>query len=72
MIRTQRMKILKHLRTHKTGITQAQAYEKYGILRLSGRIFELRDEGYNISTTIIAVKNRDGDTCHVAQYRLEQ
>lgn len=68
---TQNQMILRHLKTHKRGITQAEAYEKYGILRLSGRIFNLREDGYEIKTDIIPVKNRRGDTCYVASYTLE-
>ena len=71
-MKSQNEKILKYLKTHKRGITQAQAYELFGCLRLSGRIFDLRYMGYSITTNMIAVKNRYGATCYVAQYRLEQ
>lgn len=67
---TQCDKILKHMKTHKRGITPAQAYERYGCMRLSGRIFDLRHMGYAIKTDIIAVRNRDGETSYVAQYTL--
>ena len=69
--RTQCEQILRDL---KRGwkITQSKAYERYGCLRLSGRIFDLRELGYDIKTDMIAVKNRNGDTCYVAQYRLEK
>lgn len=69
---TQNDKIIRYLKTHKKGITQAQAYEKFGCLRLSGRIFELKEMGYDIKTDIIAARNRDGETCHVAQYTLAE
>jgi len=61
------------LRDLKRGrkITQAYAYEKYGCMRLSARIFDLREEGNDIKMTMIPVKNRYGDTCMVAQYRME-
>ena len=62
--------ILKYMQTHKTGITPIQALEKFGCLRLSGRIYDLRDQGYEIATNIIDVKNRFNDVAHVAQYRL--
>ena len=61
--------ILEYLQKHR-GITQAQAIEKFGCYRLSGRIYDLRSEGYNIITHMKEVKNRFGDTCHVAEYRL--
>lgn len=68
---TQNQKVLKYLQTHKRGLTQRQADDLFGIERLGGRIWDLRHEGYSIKTTMIAVKNRFGDTCHVARYTLE-
>ena len=62
--------ILKYLQTHKTGITPLQALDKFGCQRLSGRIYDLRDEGHNILTNMIEVKDRFGNAKRVAQYRL--
>ena len=62
--------ILKYLQTHKTGITPLQALQKFGCLRLSGRIYDLRDQGYDILTNMVEVKTADGDVARVAQYRL--
>lgn len=39
--------ILNHLRSGKT-LTPLESLELYGCFRLSGRIMELRQEGYNI------------------------
>lgn len=64
--------ILKYLKTHKRGITPQIAYEKFGCLRLSGRIYDLKQLGYPISSTIVDVKNRVGETCHVSLYRLQE
>lgn len=69
---TQKQRVLSDLRRYKGGITQKKAYEKYGILRLAPIIFTLREEGHDIKTDMIAVKNRYGDTCHVANYKLER
>lgn len=69
-MRTQNEMILKHLQTHKRGITPMQALEKFGCMRLASRISDLRHMGYVISREMIAVKNRDGKTCHVANYKL--
>jgi len=41
-------------------------------MRLSGRIFDLRNDGYKIKTDVIPVKNRRGETCYVASYTLEK
>ena len=62
--------ILKHLQTHKRGLTAMQALDKFGCMRLASRISDLRRMGYIISREMIAVKNRDGETCHVANYKL--
>lgn len=67
---SQKEQILKYLLTHKRGITPMKAIERFGILRLSGRIYELKEDGYDIVTDIVEVKNRDGDICRVAEYRL--
>lgn len=67
---TQCEMILKYMRTHKRGITPQVAYEKFGCLRLSGRIWDLKHEGHKISSNIIEVKNRYGETCRVSSYKL--
>ena len=51
-------------------ITTLSAYEELGCTRLSARIKDLRDDGHNIVTNMITVKNRFGDDCRVAEYRL--
>lgn len=68
--KSQNEMILKYLQTHKRGITAAQAYEKFGCLRLSARIRDLKDQGVKISSTLVEVKNRVGDPVHVSLYRL--
>lgn len=67
---TQCEKILKFMETHKLGITPLQAMDKFGCMRLSGRIHDLREMGYDINSEIVEVKNRYGDTCRVARYTL--
>ena len=67
---TQNEMILKHLKNHKKGLTAMQALNKFGCMRLASRISDLRHMGYDISREMIAVKNRDGETCHVANYKL--
>ena len=69
---THKQLIIRDLKTHKRGLTQKIAYEKYGIGRLSGRIFDLREDGYPIKTEMIAVRDRRGETCYVASYTLEK
>ena len=69
-MKSQNELILKFLQTHKTGITPLQALEKFGSLRLSSRIYDLREAGYKIMTNRIDVKDRNGEIKSVAQYRL--
>lgn len=66
---TQKEMVLRHLENIGS-ITSKEAFEKYGITRLSSIIFNLRERGYNITTEIIAVPNRYGDKCYVAEYTL--
>ena len=63
-------KILKFMETHKNGITPLQAMDKFGCMRLSGRIHDLRERGYDISSEIVVVKNRYGEKCRVSRYKL--
>ena len=70
MKETQSQQILKYIKNHGS-ITPLEALQHIGCLRLSGRIFDLRREGYNIRTDIEKVKTRDGHA-FVAVYRLEE
>ena len=63
------MAILKHLRTHRW-LTSKDAFELYGITRLSARIKELRDKGYNIETVMVETTTRFGESCRYARYIL--
>ena len=70
MALTQNDMILKHLRTHKRGITQADAVERFGCYRLSARISDLRKMGYDITTENETKKNRYGVPVTYARYKL--
>lgn len=69
-IKSQKEQVLKHLQNHKNGITSMTAFERYGITRLSGRIHELRRDGYLIITDNVTTKNKFGHTTTYARYRL--
>jgi hypothetical protein len=51
-------------------ITSAQAFEKYGITRLSSVIHELRAKGYPIETDMVEDVNRFGNVVRFGVYRL--
>lgn len=40
-------------------ITNRQAYEKFGIIRLSAIIYDLRQGGYDIKTVILDNENQE-------------
>lgn len=67
---TQCERILRHLEDYGQ-ITTMDAFIDYGITRLSGRIFELRKKGYDISSTTTTGKNKYGELVWFSTYRLE-
>lgn len=68
---TQYDRVLQHLQTHPKGLSQMQAVKLYGLYRLSAVIYNLRNDGYNISTTYKTSKNRYGNIVTYAIYKLE-
>lgn len=52
-------------------ITQLQALQDLGVMRLASRISDLRRQGYNITSESIAVKNRYKEKCYIKRYKLE-
>ena len=67
---TQCEMILKYMQTHKRGITPIIAMNKFGCMRLASRIHDLRERGYKIMANTIEVRNRNGEKCHVCEYKL--
>ena len=67
---SQKQTILEHLKQHGS-ITDLEAYRKYAIRRLGARIYDLRDEGYKITSKDTVKKNRFGKTTRFATYVLE-
>ena len=67
---TQSNIVLEHLKKHGS-ITSWQAIQKYGITRLSARIFELRKQGFKIANENISKINRYGVPVTFVKYVLE-
>lgn len=67
-MKKQTERILQHMLDHG-GITTLEAYNLYGVTRLSARIKELK-EMHHITSERISVKNRYGNKCHVSRYSL--
>ena len=51
-------------------ITQYEALQDLGVMRLASRISDLRRLGYPITSTVEEVKNRFGEKCHIKRYRM--
>jgi hypothetical protein len=47
-----------------------EAWSELGIYRLAARVNDLRARGHNIERTMIETKNRWGEVCRCAEYRL--
>ena len=67
---TQCERILRHLEDHGS-LTQAEAMQEYGIMRLSARIWDLRHRGHEIRQEMVRDKNRYGEPVSFARYTLE-
>lgn len=66
---TQCERILDYLKEHGS-ITQIEALNDLGVMRLASRVNELRKRGFEIDGEIIEVKNRYGETCSVKRYTM--
>ena len=68
---TQCDKVLEYMKTFGS-ITQLQALQDIGCMRLASRISDLRYQGYAIGRRIKTSKNRYGDSVSFAEYYLEE
>ena len=68
---TQCEKVLAYMRTFGS-ITQLQALQDIGCMRLASRISDLRAQGVAIGRRIKTSKNRYGDNVSFAEYYLEE
>jgi len=51
-------------------ITSLQAFNDLGVTRLSGRIYDLREQGYHIRAEMKTVPRRNGEMASVKEYSL--
>lgn len=65
---TQVKKIIRFMKKHGS-ITTMQAFG-IGVTRLASRIFDIRRMGIEIESEMVSVKNREGETCRVARYKI--
>ena len=65
---TQAQRVLDYMREYG-GITQLDALQELGVMRLASRVSELKKRGYNIVGERVEVKNRYGESCYIKKYR---
>ena len=51
-------------------ITQMDALQDLGVMRLASRISDLKKQGYPITSKMETVKNRYGENCYIKRYSL--
>jgi hypothetical protein len=66
---TQKDRIIRHLK-EKESITSLEAMQEYGIMRLTSRVCELKDQGYKIRSEFISSKNRYNEPVSFSKYTL--
>ena len=66
---TQKQRIIRHL-NDKGSITALEAMKEYGIMRLTSRVSELKDEGYKIRSEFVSSMNRYNEPVSFSKYSL--
>lgn len=66
---TQAQRVLEYIEKFGS-ITQHEAMIDLGIARLASRIWDLREDGYNITGEMVTVKNRLGENCRIKRYSM--
>jgi len=69
MKETQNERVIKYIETFGS-ITQFEALQDLGVMRLASRISDLTRQGYNFTKKTETVKNRYGENCRVKRYSL--
>lgn len=70
MSRTQRQNDELLAALARKSMTAIEIWQELGIARASARVYDLRQEGHDIRSQDITVRNRHGDACRVALYSL--
>ena len=67
---TQSERVLEYIESFGS-ITQLEALQDLGVMRLASRISDLKKLGYPITSNVEAVKNRYGENCYIKRYSLQ-
>ena len=66
---TQSERVLSYIEEYGS-ISQLEALNELGVMRLASRISDLRKHGFPITSEMVTVKNRFGENCKVKRYSL--
>ena len=66
---TQAERVLEYIEEFGS-ITQMEALNDLGVMRLASRISDLKKQGYPIKSDVESVKNRFGENCYIKRYSL--
>lgn len=64
-------RVLQHLQAYGS-ISQLEAMQEYGIMRLGARIYDLKKMGYSINSSRETGENRYGESISYARYSLAE
>jgi hypothetical protein len=64
-------RILEYMNEHGS-ITQIEALNALGVMRLASRVADIKKQGYPVVSSTAAVKNRFGETCYIKRYSLAE
>ena len=67
---TQAQRVLDYIDKYGS-ITQIEALQDIGVMRLASRISDLKKQGYPIVSKMEIVKNRYDESCHVKRYSMQ-
>ena len=68
---TQAERVLDYMAKHGS-VTQFEALKELGVMRLASRISDLRKHGHDITSEMVKVENRYGETCRVKRYSIKE
>lgn len=71
MSKTQAERVIEYINEFGS-ITQLEALNEIGVMRLASRISDLKKQGYQIESKQEAVKNRYGEKCYIKRYTLRE
>ena len=64
-------RVLEYIREFGS-ITQLEALQDLGVMRLASRMSDLKRLGYNVEGRIEAVNNRYGEKCYIKRYTVRE